>query len=454
MHTKVKQFIERNQLIKKGDELILGVSGGVDSMLLLNYFWFYQQDYEVTLKVAHVHHGLRSDANLDAALVEQFCHEHHIPFFRHDCQIQEIARQKKMSEEEAGREERYRFFNTLVRSNSKIVTAHHMNDQAETILMHLIRGSGIKGLSGIVPKRGHIIRPFLCLTRSEIESYCKALKVPYREDMSNLETKYTRNKIRLELVPFIEERINDAAVKTIARTGLLCQEANDFIESQTLFYYKESCSKETPVQIELDSKKIIDYPAYMQKCVLLHAIKQLMGMKNYTLTHIEKSIELLSGQAGKKISLPNGLSMIKEYDKIRLTKESLNKGESYNRALKIGSNFIYEIGLNIEITLNPLYLQTESRYTKVIDYAKIKQNLCIRTRRPSDYMCIAGGHKKLSRIMIDDKIPQAQRDQMPLIADGDEIIWIIGYRFSTHYYITERTKKILQIKLNKLEKLS
>lgn len=454
MHNKIKPFIQFNQMIQEGDELILGVSGGADSMLLLYYFYQYQKDYHVTLKVAHVHHGLREEAHLDTDLVEQFCKQRQIPFFKHYCFVQTIAKQKKISEEEAGREERYQFFQSLAHSNSKIVTAHHMNDQAETVLMHLIRGSGIKGLGGISPNRGAIIRPFLCLTRLEIESYCKLYQVPYREDSTNQEVKYTRNKVRLQLLPFIEETINESAIKTIARTGMMCQEASEFIEAQTVCYYKESCERETAFQIELNHQQLVTYPLYMQKCVLLYAIKQLTGMKDYTSSHIESCIGLLNGQVGKKMMLPNHLSVIKDYQQIRLIKNQLDEKKDYCQTLKIGSNLISDLGLNIEITIDPLYLEDETRYTKVIDCAKIKQDLCIRTRRTADYMTVPGGHKKLNRIMIDDKIPAAQRDHIPLIADGHEIIWIIGYRLSTHYYITKQTKKILEIKLNKLEKLS
>lgn len=458
MHNKIKKFIQEHQMIQEGDTLILGVSGGADSMLLLHYFLTYQAFYHVTLKVAHVHHGLRDEADLDAKLVEAFCKQNMIPFFRHDCQVKVLASQKKISEEEAGREERYQFFNQLVGPNSKIVTAHHMNDQAETILMHFIRGSGMKGLGGISPKRDTIIRPFLCLTRSEIEGYCKQFNIHYREDKSNFELKYTRNKIRLQLLPFIEKLFNPSITHTLMRTSTLYREADDFIKSQTVFNYEKCCLKETQTSIELKSSTLITYHIYMQKCILLQAIQKLIGLKDYTITHVESCIALINGQVGKILHLPDGLVVLKEYDKIILTKEAFNKDtvleQPYSIPIEQNQIELKALGIRIEITLDPLYLPIENNYTKRIDCAKIKKGLCVRTRMLSDYMNIQGVHKKLSRIMIDDKIPKAKRDTLLLLADGHEIIWIIGYRFSTRYYITKETKKILEIKTNKLENLT
>ncbi len=144
IHKKISDFIDNNNLINKNDELILGVSGGADSMMMLHYFYTYREYYEITLKVAHIHHGIRDSAEIDAKLVEDTCNKYDIPFFRHNCNIKELSKERGLSEEEVGRQERYSFFISLSNLNAKIVTAHNMNDQAETMLMRFFRGTDVK----------------------------------------------------------------------------------------------------------------------------------------------------------------------------------------------------------------------------------------------------------------------------------------------------------------------
>ncbi|MBE6024408.1 MAG: tRNA lysidine(34) synthetase TilS [Cellulosilyticum sp.] len=451
VHEKIKAFIHKHDMIHPGDELVLGVSGGADSMMLLYYFFLYQNLYHVTLKVAHVHHGLREAAEMDAQLVEAFCKRHNIPFFRHDCQIKEIARIRKLSEEEAGREERYNFFISLLNGNGRIVTAHNMNDQAETMIMRFTRGTDIKGLSGILPKRENIIRPLLCLTREEIEAYCKEMNISYRDDESNFKTIYTRNKIRLECIPYIKEALNPSIVSVLARQGELYREEDEFLTIHAVELFEECYIKQGDKEA-LDLSKLMSMHPYMQKRIILMAIEKMIGRKDITSSHIESCIELCNLQVGKEVHLPYGLVVKKDYEYLLLYKENKDEILSYCIDLKEGKQVISEADITIELrkfAFERINQKNENIYTKYIDYGKIKNGLQIRTRRPSDYIKLKSGTKKLKKLFTDDKISKSIRDTLPLIADGNEIIWIVGGRLNSDYYITEHTNEVLEIKILK-----
>lgn len=449
IHEKVKAFINKHQLIRANDELVLGVSGGADSMMLAYYFFLHQKEYQITLKVAHIHHGLREAASLDAQLVEDFCVSRQISFYRHDCDVRSLAKAKKISEEEAGREERYNFFISLLNPNGKIVTAHHMNDQAETMMMRFFRGTDIKGLAGIKPQRDRIIRPLLCLTREEIEAYCKEMQIPYRDDETNFKTIYTRNKLRLQCIPYIKEEFNPSIVEVLGRQSELYREEDEFLSLHAKALFNE-CQIVENEQIQLDIERFSKLHVYMQKRVMLLAIEEMVGRKDITSLHLESCIKLITMQVGKEIHLPYGLIVRRDYHKILLFKES--KSVAYSAPLTLGLQYIEEADLTIELSIVPkerINQNNENIYTKYIDYGKIKDRLQIRTRRSSDYIKLIGGSKKIKKLFTDDKISKNLRDTMPLIADGNEIVWVIGNRLNIDYYITEYTNEILEIKILK-----
>ena len=447
VHKKIKAFILKHQLVSSGDELVLGVSGGADSMMLLHYFIVHKEEYGVTLKVAHIHHGIRETATLDAQLVERICSDYHIPFFRHDCNIKKLATERKISEEEAGREERYNFFISLLNVNGKIVTAHNMNDQAETMLMRFARGTDIKGLAGILPKRDQIIRPLLCLTRDEIEAYCKKQGISYRDDETNYEPIYTRNKVRLKWIPYIKEHLNPAVVTVLGRQSELYREEDEFLVEYTKELFNR-CTTEKDGSVFLDEQIMRSLHVYMQKRVLLMAIESLAQRKNITSKHIESCLELFFLQVGKEVHLPYGLIARRDYKGILLMKASQEL--DYCIKLQEGVQFIEEAHLEVEIRRidkERIGQNNEKIYTKYIDYGKIKNELQIRTRRASDYITLPGGSKKLKKLFTDDKISRAKRDTLPLIVDGSEVVWIIGNRLNSNYYITDDTKEALEIQI-------
>ncbi len=451
IHEKMKAFIEKHNLISAGDELVLGVSGGADSMMLLHYFFTHQKLYDVTLKVAHIHHGLRETADVDAWFVEESCKQYGVSFYRHDCNIREISKSKKISEEEAGRLERYNFFISLLNPNGKIVTAHNMNDQAETMLMRFVRGTDIKGLAGILPKRDQIIRPMLCLSREEIEAYCKKMQISYRDDETNFEEIYTRNKVRLKCIPYIKEEFNPSIVSVLGRQSELYREEDEFLSFHSKQLFDDACQVFSQ-QILIKIATLENMHIYMQKRVILLAIEKIIGRKDITSNHLASCIDLISLQVGREIHLPYGLIVKRDYEYLRLYKEQEEKNADFCIDLKEGIHYIPEAKMTIEIRkclYERINQNNENIYTKYIDYGKIKNGLQIRTRRASDYIKLKGGSKKLKKLFTDDKISKVIRDTLPLIADGNEIVWIVGNRLNIDYYITEQTDEILEIKILK-----
>ena len=458
VHKKIKAFIEKHQLIEPKDELVLGISGGADSMMLLHYFYSYKEEYDISLKVAHIHHGLREAAELDARLVEETCKQYGIPFYRHNCQIKVLAACKKISEEEAGREERYNFFISLLNPNGKIVTAHNMNDQAETMLMRFVRGTDITGLAGILPRRDQIIRPLLCLTRKEIEAYCKANHVAYRHDETNFKPIYTRNKMRLECIPYMEQAFNPSLIKVLGDHSELYQEEDEFLRAHTEEVLEKCICEQSVDEVVLDEEQLAQLHPYMQKRILLAVTGLLIGRKDITSRHLLSCTELMHLQTGKEVHLPNGLVVKKDYKGIIFTKEK--EKITYCIDLELGSQYIDNAQLEViltkvnmteEMLKERIGQKNENIYTKYIDYGRIKSGLQIRTRRPSDFIQLGGGTKKLKKLFIDDKISKTIRDTMPLIADGDEIVWIIGSRLNIDYYMTECTKELLEIQIRRHE---
>ncbi|MGL4346415.1 MAG: tRNA lysidine(34) synthetase TilS [Cellulosilyticaceae bacterium] len=445
---KVKQYIKDYQLIDAGDEIVVGVSGGADSMMLLHFLNRYQETYHISLKIAHIHHGIRKEADEDTAYVEQIARLWKIPCQVKYCKIQELARLWGMTEEEAGRKVRYDFFISLTNERGKIATAHNMNDQAETMLMRFIRGTDIQGLRGIPPKRGQIIRPILGLTREEVEYYCKRWEIHYKQDQTNFETIYTRNKLRIECIPYIKEHLNPNFVKTMARQSQSYDESNAFLKQYTEEVFEKVAVVQTR-QVVLDKQMVQKEKMYIQKRLFLEAISRLLGhTKEMTTIHLMSITTLLNKQAGKKINLPYKMIVTNERNQLIFHFQDEGEMAEYAYPLQMGKTRIHEPFLTIHmdlVTSKTFEQRQENMYTKYIDYDKIKDSLQIRNRQPSDQITLPGGTKKLKKFFVDEKIPGHLKNTIPMIADGKDIVWVIGSRLNSKYYVTDKTTKILEL---------
>ena len=455
---KVYENIVNNNLIKKGDTIILGVSGGPDSMALLYSLNKIKGSLGFDIIVAHLNHGTRGlESDRDQEFVEKISQELKLEYFKKKVAMVDYAKKNKLSEEEAGRKLRYDFFKDISKNypNSKIAVAHNLNDQSETLLMRIIRGTGIDGLKGIEMKTNQIIRPLLNIKREEIEEYISHNNIKTVLDHTNLLPMYTRNKIRLELIPYIEENFNKNIVDALWRLSKIADMENDFIEELVEENYKIMLKSREIECIILDGVLFKDKHICLQTRIIRRAISDLLGSnQGYGEEHINLLLNLfIEGKTGKKIDLPHNIIGYIDYDSlvIKIGKEEEVKG--YKHKLSIGCNYIPEIGISLKLDLlDNIGELRESKYTKFYDYDQVIGDIYLRSRETGDRFSPYGmkGSKKLKDIFINDKISREDRDNIPLLSDEKNILWIVGYRNSSFYKVEDSTKKILKVEIIKI----
>lgn len=455
MYKKVKTYIQNNQMIEERMYILAGVSGGGDSMAMLSFLKKYQTEKNFNLCVVHIHHGIRGEeADRDQKLVEKTCQKWEIPYRCYFFDVPALAKKWKTGLEEAGRivrkkafeEEKKRLHTVTV----KVALAHNQDDLTETFLHNLCRGSGIRGLSSMRPVSGEIIRPVLCLKREEIDNYLKENKIPYETDSTNLTDEYTRNKIRHRVLPMLEESINFQACAHIAETSRVLAMAEDYFAEASGKKLDECRKTEEGILLDelfLKEKEII------QRYVIMEAFLRLSGRrKDFQAVHVEAVLGLFGNQVGSRCSLPYGLCGIRKYDGVLLTdKEKPSESAVWNEEWKLipGEELFCPLGVfQTKIFSFANQKIPEKKYTKWLNYDRIKYDLCVRTRRPGDFMVIdeKGSHKKISRCMIDEKIPQKDRNRIPLLVCGGEVLWMIGGRINERYKITPNTKNVLEVR--------
>lgn len=327
MMEKIRENIRKHELIQRQDKIVVGISGGADSICLAHILWRLKEELEIDLYGVHINHGIRKEtAKRDAEYVRAFCQKYEIPFFCLETDIPKISRKEKLSQEEAGRKVRYEYFEQILREMhaDKIAVAHHQNDQAETLLLHLSRGSGIWGLAGMRPKRGKIIRPLLFVTREEIEQYLCQNKISYKEDETNKETVYARNCVRGKILPEFE-KINERSVQHMAKTCERMQEATNFLQNIVGEEYERLVEKTK----DGNSIFVLDLERadpFLQKELIKNMIeKTANAKKDIASVHILDVLSLAKKEVGKKISLPYELEAVREYKKIVVQKKTKAK---------------------------------------------------------------------------------------------------------------------------------
>ena len=313
MKEKVIETIKKYKLIENGDKLVLGVSGGPDSISMLKILNDIRNDKKTQIEfdiiVAHINHMIRKEAKEDEKYVQKFCEKIDIQFYSKSIDVQKIANNNKIGTEEAGRKARYEFFNEVLNNtnSNKIAIAHNKNDKVETIIMNILRGSGITGLKGIEPiKNNKYIRPLIECERYEIEQYCKQNNIEARIDKTNFENIYTRNKIRNIVIPYIKEEFNPNINQTIIRLSDLVKEENEYLEKTVKNKYKELIIEEQKKEIIMNLKEFNKQDKVIKSRLLLYTISRLLGSTNgIEKIHIEDIIKLCSNNIGNKYLTPN-----------------------------------------------------------------------------------------------------------------------------------------------------
>lgn len=485
MYDQVKAYIIENEMIRPGDAVIAGVSGGGDSMAMLHILNRLRKTLDFRLTVVHVNHGIRGpEADRDQALVEEACKSAQLPFRVYAYDVPALAAHWKLGTEETGRKVRREAFETerermLLESAGRepekalceqtgseqeqpagsapqvhIALAHNQDDLAETMLHHLARGTGIRGLCSMRPVSGAIIRPVLCLGRAEIGHYLKENAVPHALDITNLSDEYTRNRIRHHIMPLMEQEINVCAAAHMAETSRVLAEAEDYLSRQGKLLLE---------RFQEDGGEYLLGPAFWQEEPVLRAyaigqaFEELAGHRqDFTSLHVRQVTELADRQTGREIALPYGLCAQKTYQGVRLgtreaSKARIGPQETARQEWEIPlpGTLTCPLGtFEAEIFSYEGQKIQEKKCTKWFDYDKIECNLCARTRRTGDFLTVnsEGGRKKLNRCMIDEKIPRELRERIPLVAAGQEVLWMVGGRMNERYKITPQTRRVLELR--------
>ena len=453
----VLEAIDKNDMIRNGDTVIVGVSGGADSLCLLHVLNTLKNELSIKIVAVHLNHQFRGvEADKDAEFVEQTCIAWDIPYVIRTFDVSAYAKEQGLSSEEAGREVRYKLFDEVKEavSGNKIAVAQNLNDNVETILMRLIRGTGLEGLKGIDAVRNDIIRPLLEQDRQSIEEYCRQNNLEPRIDKTNLQPIYLRNKIRLELIPYLKQRFNPNIDEAIIRLGQVVREENNYLEQQA----KELLNslgeiKDHSIAIKIESLKKL-HPA-MQKRLLRKGIERIANTLNgFEYKHFQGIIELFDKGTGAAIELPKEIKAYISYENLIICKKIENADKKCYYKLKYDyDNFIDEINGMLKVKLvnsNELLSVPKSLNTIYIDADKIKHELVVRSRETGDVFSPIGmkGSKKLKDYFIDKKIPRENRDQVLLLADGSEIVWILGSIISEKYKITSNTQNVIVLSCN------
>lgn len=464
MYKKVMSYIKDNNLIKSGDKVLVALSGGPDSVCLLNILYNLKAELNIEVGAAHLNHLLRDkDAFEDEEYVKTLCKSLDIPCFVKRVDINKYSKDKKMSSEMAGRDARYNFFDDIVKDEgyTKIATAHNANDQAETILFRLMRGSGIEGLCGIKVRRDKIIRPILCLSRKEVEEYIEINNLKPRIDKTNFEKIYNRNKIRLDMIPYIKENFNEDIIQTLNRMSVLLQKDNEFIENSARSFYEKHCIEQSDYFII--KKEMFDNKEAVVTRVIRYALTNFSKTHyDFEMKHIYEICNLAKNNSGKAIDLPNKIYAENIYGDIYI-KERINinnidvKQEIVVNKNEINGKKIFFNDENIEFSVlkNDSNLDlNQNNFIKYFDFDKINDSISLRKRKNGDKIIPLGmkGSKKIKDLFIDMKVPKEERDCIPLLCFDENISWIVGIRVSEEYKITNKTKNILRVIVERKEK--
>lgn len=464
---KVLKFNEQNKLFSRGDRIVIGVSGGKDSVCLLDVLDRCREEWELSLLVVHVNHGLRGEAaDRDEAFVEALAKERGLPFYSEKVDVREVAAERKMTEEEAGRYVRYQIMKhvCIEKEYNKIAVAHHQDDVAETVLFQMFRGSGPRGLSGIFPKREYMIRPILFAERSEIDEYVEQNRLEYCVDDTNFDEKYSRNKIRLQVFPYVEKEINNRAAAHVAKAAQKIALQYMYIDKQAKREYMRIVHVDRG-EYYYDCGEFDQLDMVLKVEVIRLILKNFSdSVKDITETHYDMLIALSGKTAGKRVVLPGFVCAEKRYGCVRYKMYIERTEHIFREECKMPFEGLVEVRkermrMCMDVIPRDIIFKDDAPwekllkeipqkdYTKWFDYDKIRNGVCVRNPMEGDFFILdgSGSRKRLSRYYIDEKIPASERKKEIVLADGNHVLWAVPGRISAAYKVTEETKRVLVV---------
>jgi tRNA(Ile)-lysidine synthase len=450
---RARATIDQHRMLDPGEAVLVAVSGGIDSVVLLDLLQRLGSDYGVSLHVAHLDHGLRGAASAaDARFVERLAEEHGLPIHTSRLEPSSLADHRKHGPEGAAREARLAFLESVAAKIGarKIALGHTANDQAETILHRLTRGTGVTGLRGIPPVRPPYIRPLIKITRDEILTYARERRLTWRVDASNADTSFTRNRIRRRVLPELEA-INPKAAEAICRGSLLAAEAEEANRFLVSTLWDAACCDESEERLTLRRGALTSYPPAVQKLLLREGARRVRGnLAGIEHGHVESVVRLIApGPSHGELALP-GLHVRVQSDAIGLTRDAEASPEPWAYPVDLGETEIPEP----PITLRLAMLEEESprinatdRWAELADADRIVFPLELRSRREGDRFAPLGSatRVKLKDFLINERVPYFDRGRLPLLCDREKIVWIVGVRLSDEVRVADTTRRFLSM---------
>lgn len=469
MWDKINTYVEKNHMVEENDSILVGVSGGADSVCLLRYLLSLRESRGLKISAVHVNHLLRDgEAERDQEFTRALCEKWSVPLRVFQKNIREESLRRRCSLEEAGRMIRYECFSEVAKdwNCNKIAVAHHRNDLSETMIFRMIRGTGVNGLAGIYPVNGNIIRPLLGTDKSEILEILGKLGQDFVEDSTNQEEMYSRNFIRHRILPQMQQM----NVQVMAHLGQLSdqiREVNEYLEPIFEKVYEENIVSSEKECVFLEKKyrklRILEQKETFRRMLFAMAGRR----KDIEAIHVEQLMELMEKPSGKRISLPYNLEAERTAEGVSVRKVStlpegslqspekvekrsvvvdrqvLEQTGQWITSLKNGSQILFQLKERDDCKI------VKSDCVKYFDYDTIKCKLCLRTRQAGDYFIMdkEGRHKTLKRYFIDEKIPAERREQILLLAEESHVLWMIGGRISEACKVTAKTKRVLVVQL-------
>jgi tRNA(Ile)-lysidine synthase len=455
---KVKRTIDRFGMLKPGERVLVAVSGGPDSVCLLSALRALSDELLVSLHIAHLDHMFRGRESAEEALfVAGLAKKLNIAATIEKIDVPAFCRERGLSAQTGAREVRYGFLNRVAEKvgAARIATGHTATDQAETFLMRLMRGAGVSGLSAIPPKRENIIRPLIEVTREEVLEYLQSSGFEYVSDPSNAKPVYTRNRIRLEVLPVLKQ-FNPRIVETLAAEAALFRDEDEALEACLAAIAAGVITQEED-GVVLQREKFNALPQAFRRRLLRNAANRASAESSgLSSIQIDEALAFMAAaRTGRIMLLPYGLVIEREYEKFIIHLLAAAEGFSHTLALP-GVTAIPELGMQVEtmIVEGTAAEQEDKNYfwQALFDYDKIGPLLTLRSRRPGDWFRPAGmggGSKKLQDYFVDAKVPRRKRDTVPLLAAGDDILWVAGLRTDERFLPRADTKKILVIRMRK-----
>ena len=453
---KVRATISSHSMLQPREKILVAVSGGVDSTILLDILYRLAQEYGVNLAVAHLDHRLRGEESKeDARFVAQLAEGYGLPLISESIDVRAVAGEKKMGIEEAARMVRMRFLRETAQTlgAAKIALGHTANDRAETMLFNLIRGAGTAGLAGIKPANPPFVRPLIDVTRAEVVAYAHEHNLSWREDASNADITFTRNRIRHEIIPLLEG-LNPNLIASLSRTAEIMREEREAFSALLEQPWKEALSEEREGMVRLDRKYLASLSVGIRRALLRRGLEHVRGdLLGISKVHVDALCRLIaSPRAHGEIHLPRILARV-QGDALILTVPHAKQAPIAPHEVSLGETDFPQFGIALDLAIAPWEggldsLREKGDNMEIADADKVSFPLSLRTRRPGDRFSPLGlaGSKKLKDFLIDSRVPFYKRDLLPLLCDRERIIMVVGKRLSNAVRVDEKTKRVLIIR--------